>query len=711
RALNSIFQQWKISAGSKWNLSGEPCSGAATDQTDIDKDPNFNPGIKCSCRTTNGSSTCHITQLSVYALNIRGVIPKELADLTFLTFLKLDRNFLTGPIPAFLGKLSSLEFLSLGTNSLSGTVPKELGNLRSLKLLAFGTNNLSGSLPPQLGSLTNLEQIYIDSSGVGGDIPPTFTNLVNVQTMWASDNAFTSKIPGFIGNWSKLTSLRFEGNSFEGPIPSSLCNLILLSDLVLRNNWISGGIPSNMGKYGELQRLDLGFNNLSGHIPENLFTLSSLVYLFLGNNSLSGIIPSEITSELRTVDLSYNELSGSLPYWVTQQIRQVQLRIQFVLGKQDSCFNKSSLIRNVYLIRTNKPQIFSNSFPYSSFAIKCGGPKMRSSDGINFEAENSGLGAASLSLTNTRRWAVSNVGLYGEREVARYTLSTLIQVTGTLDSELFQTSRISGGSLRYYGLGLENGMYNVNLRFAEIDYKDPSSLTWQSLGRRVFDIYLQGEKRVKDFNIRKEAGGASNRAVQRDYKVQVSQNYLEIHLFWAGKGTCCIPEQGSYGPSISAISVTPDFEPTVSDLPPTAPVNSKIGLIISIVVSVAVLSIIAIFVVFYCIRKGSDIDEAEELLGLESKPNTFTYSSANKLGEGGFGSVYKGTLFDGRAVAVKQLSVASRQGKRQFVAEIATISSVQHRNLVKLYGCCIEGANRLLVYEYLEHRSLDQALF
>ena len=60
---------------------------------------------------------------------------------------------------------------------------------------------------------------------------------------------------------------------------------------------------------------------------------------------------------------------------------------------------------------------------------------------------------------------------------------------------------------------------------------------------------------------------------------------------------------------------------------------------------------------------------------------------------------------------MKQLSVGSHQGKSQFVAEIATISAVQHRNLVKLYGCCIEGDKRLLVYEYLENKSLDQALF
>ncbi|XP_059441724.1 probable LRR receptor-like serine/threonine-protein kinase At1g56140 [Corylus avellana] len=73
--------------------------------------------------------------------------------------------------------------------------------------------------------------------------------------------------------------------------------------------------------------------------------------------------------------------------------------------------------------------------------------------------------------------------------------------------------------------------------------------------------------------------------------------------------------------------------------------------------------------------------------------------------------IFLGTLHDGRLIAVKQLSITSHQGKKQFMTEIATISAVQHRNLVKLYGCCIEGDQRLLVYEFLENRSLDQALF
>ncbi|GKV40176.1 hypothetical protein SLE2022_058470 [Rubroshorea leprosula] len=74
-------------------------------------------------------------------------------------------------------------------------------------------------------------------------------------------------------------------------------------------------------------------------------------------------------------------------------------------------------------------------------------------------------------------------------------------------------------------------------------------------------------------------------------------------------------------------------------------------------------------------------------------------------------SKFQGKLNDGRIIAVKQLSVRSCQGKSQFVTEIRTITAVQHRNLVKLHGYCIEADQRLLVYEYLENKSLDQALF
>lgn len=89
---------------------------------------------------------------------------------------------------------------------------------------------------------------------------------------------------------------------------------------------------------------------------------------------------------------------------------------------------------------------------------------------------------------------------------------------------------------------------------------------------------------------------------------------------------------------------------------------------------------------------------------------TDDFSPVNKIGEGGFGSVYKGRLKSGNMAAIKVLSSESKQGVREFLTEIKVISDVEHENLVKLYGCCIEDDHRILVYNYLENNSLAQTL-
>ncbi|KAI8525492.1 hypothetical protein RHMOL_Rhmol13G0234200 [Rhododendron molle] len=96
---------------------------------------------------------------------------------------------------------------------------------------------------------------------------------------------------------------------------------------------------------------------------------------------------------------------------------------------------------------------------------------------------------------------------------------------------------------------------------------------------------------------------------------------------------------------------------------------------------------------------------------IELRTATDDFHPSNKIGRGGFGTVYKGILKDGTIVAVKTLSAGSRQGVREFFTEINTMSNVRHPNLVKLIGCHGERSTRILVYEYLENYSLDDALF
>ncbi|XP_022139898.1 receptor-like serine/threonine-protein kinase SD1-8 isoform X1 [Momordica charantia] len=90
---------------------------------------------------------------------------------------------------------------------------------------------------------------------------------------------------------------------------------------------------------------------------------------------------------------------------------------------------------------------------------------------------------------------------------------------------------------------------------------------------------------------------------------------------------------------------------------------------------------------------------------------TDNFSASNKIGEGGFGPVYKGKLSSGQEIAVKKLAESSGQGLQEFKTEVLFISQLQHRNLVKLLGFCIQNEEILLIYEYMPNKSLDCFLF
>jgi serine/threonine protein kinase len=88
-----------------------------------------------------------------------------------------------------------------------------------------------------------------------------------------------------------------------------------------------------------------------------------------------------------------------------------------------------------------------------------------------------------------------------------------------------------------------------------------------------------------------------------------------------------------------------------------------------------------------------------------------TNNFSNKLGGGGFGFVYKGVLPDGQEIAVKRLSNRSSQGLEEFKNEVIVLSKLQHRNLVRLFGCCVHGEEKMLLYEYMPNKSLDSFIF
>lgn len=116
-------------------------------------------------------------------------------------------------------------------------------------------------------------------------------------------------------------------------------------------------------------------------------------------------------------------------------------------------------------------------------------------------------------------------------------------------------------------------------------------------------------------------------------------------------------------------------------------------------------------------KEGQKEEDLEKIAAQEQKVFPFetlvaaTKNFHQKLGEGGFGPVFKGRLEDGREIAVKKLSQNSNQGKKEFENEAKLLARVQHRNVVNLLGYCTRGAEKLLVYEYISNESLDKFLF
>ncbi|KAK9016648.1 hypothetical protein V6N11_079143 [Hibiscus sabdariffa] len=424
--------------------------------------------------------------------------------------------------------------------------------------------------------------------------------------------------------------------------------------------------------------------------------------------------------------------------------------------------------------------------------INCGG-NQKTINGTIYEADVGQAGPSTF-LPAGSNWAVSTTGVFLNDD-----RDDDILIFGDPDGELYENARLSPSSLTYYVFCLANVSYEVNLTFAEIQFSDQN---YSSLGRRLFDVYIQnkeyigfesdvlpitfeGQLVLKDFNIEERAGGAGIPRVE-PFTVNVTDGTLEIQFRWAGKGTTSIPERGVYGPLISAISIV---DPAYVPPSPSQSDGGGIatGAVVGGIVGGAVFAALLIVGILWwkgCLKRERTLEQ--ELKGVELQTSSFSlgqikaatndFHASNKIGEGGFGPVYKvpcptqsftlcimrnkygitesasgtvikilrqisccelphyssfcryivfdfepghhvfsfqmqGTLPDGTVIAVKQLSARSKQGNREFVTEIGMISALQHPYLVKLYGCCIEGNQLMLIYEYLENNSLARALF
>ncbi|KAK7272598.1 hypothetical protein RJT34_29303 [Clitoria ternatea] len=704
-----------------WDFSVDPCSGERNWTSSVQVKGSEN-AVMCNC-DFNNATLCHVTNILLKAQNLPGTLPPDLYRLPYLQEIDLSRNYLNGTIPKEWGSMKLVSISLLG-NRLTGSIPIEITNISTLQSLVLEGNQFSGNLPLELGNLTQIQRLLLSSNNFTGELPVTLAKLTTLQDIRIGDNQFSGKIPDFIQSWTSLAKLVIQGSGLSGPIPSGISLLANLTDLrisdlngsehspfpqldkmklktlILRNCNINGTLPPYLGTMTSLKNLDLSFNKLTGPVPSNYDTLRKVDYIYFTGNLLTGPVPAW-TNRADNIDISYNNFS------ITNQGSQTCQDGNANLFASSRTGNSSGMVSCLKSFVCPKMSY--------SLHINCGG-KMVTVNKSTYDDDLDLAGPARFHQSGIRNWAFITTGNFMDNDVGDYyTWSTQPNISSlsVINPELYMNARVSPTSLTYYGFCLGNGNYTVNLHFAEIMFTNDQ--TYSSLGRRVFDIYIQGKLVKKDFNIVEEAGGVGT-AVIRPFTALVTNNTLEIRLYWAGKGTTAIPFRSVYGPLISAISVESDFPP-----PSENGSNVSAGAVVGIVAAVVVIIILVFGILWWkgCFGKKNSL--ARELESLDQRMGLFTlrqikaatnnFDVVNKIGEGGFGPVYKGCLSDGTIIAVKQLSSKSKQGNREFLNEIGMISALQNPYLVKLYGCCVEGDQLLLVYEYMENNSLARALF
>ncbi|KAK8353525.1 hypothetical protein V6Z12_A05G163900 [Gossypium hirsutum] len=576
---------------------------------------------------------------------------------------------LDGVLPPSLSKLLYIKTVILHRNYLKGIIPREWAALK-LETLSVAMNHITGPIPGYLGNITTLKYLSLENNQFSGTIPPEFGRLVNLENLTLNANYLTGKFPLSLANLSNLKELRISSNNFTGKIPDIFRSWKQLEKLEIQASGFEGPIPSSLALLHNLVELRISDLPGEGSKFPNLKNMKNMYRLMLRSCNISGTIPDYIweLSGLQILDLSFNKLEGNISD--SESLTKAQYMY----------LTKNSLAGHIpewMSIRDSRYQIdlSYNNFSESHQSLSC-------RENLNLFQSFSGgknLGPDNClkSLPCSKDWYSVNINC-------------------------------GGGATTINGVN-----YEADEDLGEIVIRDNRS--YQSLGRRIFDVYVQEKLELKDFNIKNEEKGVDKAAI-RKFKTVVRNKTLTIRFHWAGKGTTAIPRRGTYGPSISAISVDSDIKPPV-----LSGRNKNMKFIVGAVVSVLCLVFIILGILWWKGYFRCEPSREQVLRGLDLQTGFFTFKqmkaatnnfdAANKIGEGGFGAVYKGVLLDGTIIAIKKLSSKSRQGDREFLNELGMISGLQHPNVVRLYGCCVEGTQLLLVYEFMENNSVAHALF
>ncbi|KAJ9147156.1 hypothetical protein P3X46_029348 [Hevea brasiliensis] len=657
----------------------------------------------------NISRCTNLISFRVHYNLLEGGIPMELGVLLKIQYLSLAHNRFVGTIPPSLGNATSLQIFYAYENTLSGDVPATLCQLKNLSILALSDNHLSGNFPPCIFNVSSLMTLDVGANLVHGSLSSELgISLPNLQFFSISLNQFTGFFPASLSNASNLQVFEIDDNKIVGKVPS-FEKLYMINWLTMNSNHLGTGeadddmtFLSSLANGTNLEYLDLGFNNFGGKLPEQISNFSrKLSVLVLDENQIFGNIPPGIENlaNLKRFSAWHNKLSGVIP----------------------STIGRLQSLEILYLTRNN----FSGSIPPS-----LGNLTIIDVLGLG---QNYLHGNIPVGLGNCQRLSVLDLsgnnlsGTIPPQIIGlssfKYTLLdfSFNHFTGVLPMEV--------GSLK----NLQNLDVSNNMLSGEI----PSSL---GSCTSLEELLMEG-------NAFQGRLPSSLGLLQGLQKLDLSRNNLsgQIPEALAGLRSLeilnlsynnfegAVPMKGVFT-NASATSVVgngnlcggiPQFH--LPKCPTFNKPKKRLSLQMKIIISVISVLLGLILVLTYLFlsqlrKKRREIESNSDgnallMVSYQSLRNaTNGFSSANLIGTGSFGSVYKGILGEeGMVIAVKVLNLMHQGASRSFIAECEALKNIRHRNLLKLITACssvdYHGNDfKALIYEFMPNGSLEEWL-
>ncbi|KAL3535690.1 hypothetical protein ACH5RR_004151 [Cinchona calisaya] len=717
-----------------------------------------------TCRASTGS----VTTLNVSNSNITGEIPPFICDLKNLTildfnynsipgffptvlyncsnleYLDLSENLFIGTIPTDIDRLSPagrLEYLKLEENNFTGDIPPAMGKLTGLKSFYARANLFNGSFPEEIGNLLNLEELALSSNGFASQaIPSSFTRLKKLRILWMTQTNLIGEIPQDIGNMTAMEFLDLSENGLSGNIPDGLFQLKNLSFLYLYKNSLSGSIPSSVEALN-LNIMDLSNNSLTGRIPDEFGNLTKLTGLALMFNELSGEVPASLSRlpSLINIKLFINNLSGQLPpdFGRYSMLRTFEVAGNNFVGNLPEDLCKNGVLIGVVAFGNNLtgelPQSLGNCNTMQVVQIQSNRFSGQIPDGLwtatNLTtliiSDNSFTGqlpdkvASGLSILN-----ISNNQFSGELPsgVSSWNNLRVFEasnnlLSGNIPQELTSLPQLAT-------LLLDGNQFSGSLPSTIISWKWLNVLNFRSnriSGQIPAAIGFLPVLNELDLSENEFSGEIpAQLGLLRVYPLNLSSNRLTGRI--PGEFENAVFDRSFLdNPGLCSSNPTLGLSSCVSDARKSKKFSSKFVAAVSSIAAVGFL--LALAYTFFIIRgytKKKQISDSTWKLTSFQKLD-FTESSllsslteSNLIGSGGSGKVYRVPINrSGGCVAVKKLCNSKRLDEKlekEFLAEVDILGTIRHSNIVKLMCCISTESSKLLVYEYMENRSLDRWL-